>query len=136
MKVREILLELAEVLNRHGQYGAWIDSHTKEIYPVQQHKHAGYIEQHFPESKRTDSYSYAFMEMHWVRVEYSRAGTLNIEGMDEDIQRIAPILIATIVQPDMDEVSVRKNHERYSPNERSFGLPEDRRDAIQFIRGH
>lgn len=130
MKVREILLELSEVLNRHGtgQYGAWIDSNSGKIHYVEEFGHADFMEKNFPESKRTDAYTHAY-QIGLVRVEFNRPQELNVEGKGEHIQNIARILISTIVQPDMDECNI----EKVGKGMKGFGLPEDRREAIQFI---
>jgi hypothetical protein len=140
VKVREILLELAEVLDRHsaGQYGAWIDSNTGKIYYVEEFGHANFMERNFPESKKTDAYTHAY-QIGLVRVEFNRPQELNVEGKGKDIQKIARILIATITQPDMDECNIEKiSGVGYAPHRKGsgykgFGLPEDRRAAIQYI---
>ena len=131
MKVREILLELAEILDRHGRYGSWIDSNTKKIYPVGEFEHAGFIDQNFPESRGTGSYDYAFANG-LVRVVHPQT-ELNVEGNPEDIKKISRMLIATIVQPDIEEVNITHTDSKGNRKSKGFGLPEDRRAAINFI---
>jgi hypothetical protein len=144
MKVRELLLEYREVLDRHGHYGAWINAETKEIQYVKKYRHMDFIEKTYPESL---SYAgpmgaggYAF-EHHLVRVEHSRGSELNIEGVGSDIQKISRILIATIVQPDLDEINVHKhiNLQTGQADSKRFvvmGKNErrERQEAIKFVQ--
>ena len=134
MKVREILLELAEILDRFANYGSWIDSNTGKIYPVEEFKHADFIEQNFPESKKTSSYKYAFANG-LVRIVHKYKYELGVEGTPEDIRKIARMIIATIVQPDMEEVNITHINSLGDRQSKGFGLPEDRRAAIQYING-
>jgi len=134
MKVREILLELAEILDRFKYYGSWIDSNTGNIYPVDEFKHAEFIEQRFRESKKTSAYEYAFANG-LVRIVHKYKYELGVEGKPEDIQKIARMLIATIVQPDMEEVNITHINSLGDRKSKGFGLPEDRRAAIQFVNG-
>lgn len=139
MRVREILLELAEVLDRH-QYGSWIDSNTKKIHPVGREEHLDFIKAHQDyfrpdqvkkyNSQMNNMYHAAF-EKGYVRIEHSRPGELNVQGNGADIAKIAPMIIASIVQPDMEEVNIEKDDKgQYQ----GYGLPEDRREATQYIR--
>jgi len=123
MKVRELLLELAEILDRHSSYGAWIEANSGKIHPVESHGHGKYLKQHFPHKSAFD--------YNLVRIVHANRGELNVQGKAQDIQKIARIIISTIVQPDMDSLHIRKMDN--PDGRRFFALPEDRRAAIQFI---
>jgi hypothetical protein len=137
MKVREILLELSEVLDRHSYYGAWIDANTGKVYPIKEaYGHLKFINHHktygdlkIPPSKPNAGYLTVAFYNNLIRVAHDRAHEMNIQGNGEDLQKAARILIASIVQPDVDSVYINKA----GGEDNRFGLPEDRRAAIQFI---
>lgn len=137
MKVWELLLELREYLNRHENYGAWIDSNTGKIHHVKNDfEHAEFIEQNFPESKKTDAYTYA-LENGLVRVAFNKdKDELNIEGTPESIRKSARIILSTIGQEDVHRVNIaHTDPKNWDRNERGFNLPNQRQEAQAYIRG-
>ena len=145
MKVRELLLELAEVLNRHASYGSWIDSNTGKIYPVEKMGgHAKFIisklkEYGFPAhlaNSEENLYVVGFKKG-LVRITHLRPHSLTAEGMGEDIKSIVRILAASMAQQDLSSIHIDKVmnivNALDNTDSRSFSLPEQRREAIQFI---
>jgi hypothetical protein len=134
MKVREILLELAEVLDRHSHYGEWIDANTKKIFPVDTYGHEDFIKNN-KDKLEIPQNVYAFNEVGFhnnlVRVMHKPASSINVQGKSNDIEKIANILVASIIQPDVDSAYIDK----IGKGSERFELPADRRAAIQFIRG-
>jgi hypothetical protein len=143
MKVREILLELSEILDRHASYGAWIDANTRKVHPIKEpYGHMKFINKmraynpdmlKIPPSDNGEKAGYLTVAFynHLVRIVHERSNELNIHGNGEDIQNIARILIASIVQSDMDSVYINKN----GVQDNRFALPTQRREAINFING-
>jgi len=137
MKVREILLELSEVLNRQQHYGYWIEADTGKLHPVQDEEHVDYMKRHLA---GTGDHSHANkpphevydkgFEMGWVRVNHNSPYELNVQGKASDIQQIARILAPTIAQREMESAYIDKVDTNKSGR---FDLPEERRSAIQFI---
>lgn len=141
MKVKELLLELRELLDRHGSYGAWIDANTGKVYPVKEaYGHQKFINRNLnkfeipqPEYQSGVNSQVGFLTIAFhnnlIRVAHERAHEINIQGKGEDIQKAARILIASIVQPDMDSAYINKK----GGDDNRFALPKQRREAIQFI---
>jgi hypothetical protein len=162
MKVKELLLELSEVLDRHSHYGAWIDSRTDEIYYVKEMGHPTFItdviEYGTPEQNygvkyvkyknielrvpSEDEYPYGFTEQDLYSIAFMNGlvrivfegNNMGVEGQGEDIKHCARIIAASMAQPDFIMLYIEKfdAHGDKVASD-SFEMPRHRRQAIKFI---
>lgn len=133
-----LLLELKEILNRHGAYGYWIGPDNVP-HQVRMFNHERWafenIYQHLPVEKQNGIYAAAFAEG-YVRIEHETPDTVDIEGVRKDIKRILPVLRPTLVQRDVNRVivSAKENPNATSPKEeRAFDMPRDRTKLNEFL---
>ena len=118
MKLRELLLELRELLDR-TEYGAWIDPQNK-IHPVPHEGHQLFIEEYLvdqgynPEQVVQLDYDQIYgiaFKLGFVRTMHEMdipGGGITIEGSGKALKRVASIIMATAVQPDIKLIGVNK----------------------------
>lgn len=142
MKLKELLLELAEVLDRHGTYGAWINSNTKEIYPLKKMgDHANFIDQKFGakygQHLKTEEDRYVLgFTAGLVRIAHGMPKFVYVDGVAKDLKKVGSIIAATMAQPDVEEVYINKIpslQQATSMNQKTFHMPQDRGAALRYI---
>jgi isopentenyldiphosphate isomerase len=115
MRIKELLLELREVLDR-TYYGAWIDANTRQSHPIdKQGGHIDFIktklhEWGIPEEylQNTTQYYMVGYAHGWVRAQFRPIDDAQFEGMASDLRKIGRIILATAVQPDVRVIRVTK----------------------------
>jgi hypothetical protein len=118
MKIKEILLELREILNR-TDYGAWINTNTQEIYPVtKQGGHIDFITIKLPEwnipkeyLKNSNLYYYVGYAHGLVRAVFKPSTDIQFEGMAKDLRKISRMIVVSAAQPDVQIVRINKLHD-------------------------
>jgi hypothetical protein len=144
MKLNEILLlELAEVLDRNASYGSWIDANSRKIFPVKKEGHTDFIRQKLGAKgvklNEPQIYQIGF-KIHLVRIVHDSPNELSIEGTGKDIQKIARMLIPSIVTMGQQGSStvfidkVRNVNDIGATNNKAFSLPGDRSAAVQYVQ--
>lgn len=143
LKFIDFLLEFKERLNRLSTYGAWIDTNTNKIYDMHDEgDHVEFVKTQLhnwgisPEYiHSTDDYYTAAFANGFVRVNYQFRSTVIFDGMAKDIKKIAPIIMATAVQPDVNSVGINKIRHlgEVNTNMKFFSLPEQRKELQAFI---
>lgn len=142
--MNEILLEYREILDRYSHYGAWIDANTGQVIPIDgQGGHADYIKANLKKfgvppqyiTSPQDYYTIGFAH-NLVRVVHKPTSSLNVEGMANDLKKVAKIIMASAVQDDVNEVIVSK-YNNLDQTERTSGkpflMPRDRTALMQYI---
>lgn len=105
MKLKQILLELREVLDRYNLYGYWIDSSNK-LHPVGYFGHRKWIEDNIPkENNRHIDYTDLFLDG-YVRVIHEHPEELAVEGTREGLKRALPLIVPSLVQDDLEEIYI------------------------------
>ena len=145
MRAKEILRELREIMDR-TKYGAWVDAKNMKVYPVDKYGHIDFIKKIAMQKhgltfsdldglKDEDFYKLGFGD-HLVRVNFPERSRIGIEGTSADIQKVANILLATCVQPDVDVVYVDKHDTATadSSGNKVFFMPERRRDLMMYLK--
>ena len=132
MRASEILLELRDPFNQHKYYGAWVDSKTKKVWPVKSHGHQTAIPHILHTPITSPQYEDGY-EAGLIRLVFD-GSTFIIDGRSEDIHRIAPMLIAGAVQPNVGEVLVEM-HIGDKVINKTFELPTDRITMMKFLKG-
>ncbi len=142
MKLQQ-LTEAIEILDRSA-YGYWIDPENHP-HPVPYGGHADWVSKNIvrnlsPEEQERMrdllTYEKAFT-LGYVRTEHSDPERVVVEGVDKDIRRTLPIIMATAVQPDLFSlaVDVRGKDLRKTGTGKLFWLPRERSKLMKFLRG-
>jgi hypothetical protein len=142
MKVKELLLELSEVLDRQGTYGSWIDSNTKKIYPLNKMgDHAKFIDKKFGEKygehlkTEEDRYRLGFLAG-LVRIAHGIPKFVYVDGVADSLKKVGPIIAGTLAQPDVEEVYINKipsTKQLSHFDQKTFHMPHDRGAALRYI---
>ena len=139
MRAKEILRELREYMN-HDDYGAWVDSGTGKIIPVKNKAgHAKAIERMYGVKVGSSAeayqvgYDHGLVRVGFKGLEMGRQRGMYISGKAEDMKKVAHILLASAMQPDvyvvmLDQVDNPSAH-------KSFTLPAMRRKLMMTIKG-
>ena len=146
MKVREIILELREILDRTN-YGCWYNPETTEVEYVRVHGHDQWMEEYLLKSEGLvggQDYETVFdegIERGWVRIVFSEQGAvINIQGRSEAIRKGARTLLATCMQPDVDPVylSILEGSlwDADPDDDTRYLMPRDRSAMAAAIRGY
>lgn len=145
MKLKELLLELRELLNRN-EYGAWIDPQNK-VHPVASAGHQLFVEEYLvdqgydinqiQELGPDQIYNIAF-KLGFIRTMHhvvDKTGVvIQIEGNGKALKRAATVLWPTATQPDIQMININKvvsgvGHTNFKP----FSIPSDLKALRTFL---
>ena len=151
-----LLLELSEVIDRHGNYGQWIDTRSGKVYPVKDKQgHEDVIvanaRQLFPgdddivpswDGKGVDLQDYdKFTELAYskdfLRIEHTVPEIISFSGTRTAFKKALPIIRGSIGQQDILAVNIDIEEEVdwkfRSVYSNQFRLPVHRIELTKFI---
>ncbi len=146
MKIKELLLEVREVLDRFI-YGYWIGPRN-ELIPITTSfgGHEMYVREHLgPQFElgmhdRYDEYALAHREG-YIRIVHDSPESLSASGLAGDLRRVAPILLLSLRQPDIEYFYVDVfppirdiRNPIYPATSKEFQLPGQIGEAIRFLK--
>ena len=127
MKIAEILKEFQEYLDTNT-YGSWMNSNTREILPVNFHKHYQIMSEYMNKiGEDGDPYRWA-INNHWIRIVHIH-NEISISAKYEDIKKVWGILRPQLLKQEYivitfkDSIPVPYVH---------YDLPDDRENLINF----
>lgn len=135
---QQLLLELKEILDRYSNYGHWIDATDKEIVPAEkQYTHYYLLLHHFlpkwgmdKDTHEIDEYD-AF-DRDLVRIVHQQKDQLQVQGYEDNIKRVANIILATALQPDIEVVVLDMLDDA---DDNVYHMPHDKQRLISRLRG-
>jgi len=112
MKLNELLLlELSERIERHGNYGQWIDTKAGKAYPIVNHEgHQKMAAQllpalNYPMEPGDDTFESAYKNG-FVRVVHSDNTEVDYTGFAESLKKAHPIIMSSAAQEDVEMVYI------------------------------
>ena len=116
MKLKHILFEFREIIDRYGNYGQWIDTRTGDIHPVKdEFGHVKFLSQNHEELFKganldlndVPNLYVAAYQNGFVRVTHpAHDREVAFTGHPETLKRALSIILPTAAQRDLDFVSI------------------------------
>ncbi len=138
MKLKQLLLELREILDRETNYGYWIGPDNKLIPVEETYGHEAIAGEYMDSQGEhyMEPYTYMFQNG-FVRISHENPSYINVEGRKDDLKRVAHILAPTFSQPDITKAVLERLDEegigKLAYN--TFRLPSESGRAIAFLKG-
>ena len=148
MKVKEIILELREIL-KSQHYGAWLNSNTKEAYYVDEYQHRPMLRDIIRQEYDIDTEEewgedgnpanqFAF-SVGYIRLVFGAGGGSGMEneGTRESFTKASAVLLASVLQQGIDRITMdlRTPEDGTYLGHKTFMLPNERRELMMFIKG-
>ena len=116
MKLAELLFEVEEIIERHGNYGQWIDTRNSKIYPVKSRMgHAQVlidnphlVDMHPREAETTNVVDLmrAAFNVGLVRVIHDSPESVGFSGYSDFLKQIVNIRRKTSAQDDVNSIYI------------------------------
>lgn len=134
----QILLESREILDRHSNYGYWIDTTDRELVPAEKpYSHYYLLLNHFMPKwgidKGTEELDeYDAFDRGLVRVVHQPKDQLQVQGYEDNVKHVANIILATALQNDISVVVLDFLDEAGGGN--VYQMPQDKQRLISNLR--